>query len=499
MSRKLIRRLLRVLGERKRNQQRKHEQPGREQPGHEQRRSERAGDLPQAAEDTSPEHDPQDTPPSADSSRVRSTWDSVFRANMVSSTMLAFTPEAEKFHRFVLEPLGISIVRDGRLPTGLASLFSSGARHAAQHAHHPDSLCIDTEAVRLFLADYNHLLGIKATGHMLAASLQHFLLPRHSLPDGISSSAHHCYIQRWLRRSMPSDECCHYPPVLAPGYDVSVAATLYPPAPSLSYWLSLKNTSDFLTVHLGARLSTDRTFAAYLTVEYHHDENQRWNEVDRMAFARSVALYNRFRLREKALEQQGISIRDVHSMKDVQHFGITFSAQDTFTAWSFEPCSPLEPSATASASVVTQNVLASRLPISTKPGTKASESKAAAAELAGRAIRKIPTLAGAPSAPPPPPPEMPDLTVACHDSAWRGCRVNQVLFGSLLQEGSVGALAGWISQTHQWALESHAGAIFEDLGASEGLHRSMEGGGAGGGEKGVGVQGGPAVNPWASD
>ena len=107
--------------------------------------------------------------------------------------------------------------------------------------------------------------------------------------------------------------------------------------PDCTYWLSLQAFSHDYMVHVEeiVLVMKQRILSPYLTIEFKKDDASEQSAINQVAAAASLALYNRFLLRKRAMETLGMSWNKRY-VEVIKHYGITFMGS-RFDIWCTKP------------------------------------------------------------------------------------------------------------------------------------------------------------------
>lgn len=272
-----------------------------------------------------------DQPSLIDSAHSVGTPDSTF------TSRTNITPRSAKFTELVLHPRGIRVkdtnaivpsafahFKTNRPPEGYAKLeglcyntiWVTGSEDWVQSLSHEYT---ETKALGLCEEEFASL----AKEHFLRRSLRR-------VPD---SNDRQWRGERMLELVNPPKENTHWrkPPVLdeaKPGIDWS-----WDVRPDCAYWLSLKGFNPKYRFQIqNCAYVRDWITCPYFTVEFKRDGQSEDAAIAQVAAAGSMALYNRYKLREAAREAQPALKDDSH----IRHYALTFVGSK-FVFWAFEP------------------------------------------------------------------------------------------------------------------------------------------------------------------
>ncbi|KAF8847389.1 hypothetical protein BDZ45DRAFT_607536 [Acephala macrosclerotiorum] len=112
--------------------------------------------------------------------------------------------------------------------------------------------------------------------------------------------------------------------------------------PDASYWIPIDvfNERYQNLVEELAFVKYGKILCPYLSIEFKKDDSKDEKAESQIAVAASIALYNRYKLKEQRLRQKNKSWTEKH-LANVRHYGITFRAE-AFTVWCIRPNKPLD-------------------------------------------------------------------------------------------------------------------------------------------------------------
>ena len=107
--------------------------------------------------------------------------------------------------------------------------------------------------------------------------------------------------------------------------------------PDCSYWLSIRAFNPDYQSHIESLIHViyEESTCPYFTIEFKKDNQHEERAISQIAAAASLALYNRFLLRQKRLHKQG-QIWTQENTKVLRHYGLTMRGA-TYTVWCVKP------------------------------------------------------------------------------------------------------------------------------------------------------------------
>ena len=132
------------------------------------------------------------------------------------------------------------------------------------------------------------------------------------------------------------DNNWHPPPLVGdfpPGTDTAWHDYTFDLRPDCCYWLSLRAFNPAYMTQVGnhAHVVKKRITLPYMTIEFKKDDFDDVVAENQVAAASSVALYNRFRLKDKALRVSGMEWT-AQKLNFIQHYCITMKGS-TYAVW----------------------------------------------------------------------------------------------------------------------------------------------------------------------
>ena len=123
------------------------------------------------------------------------------------------------------------------------------------------------------------------------------------------------------------------PPVISDDFIEDYTHYEFDLRPDCTYWLSLQAFSHEYMIHVEEIVSVmkRRILSPYLTIEFKKDNSDEQSALNQVAAAASLALYNRFLLRKKAMVTLKRSWNKRH-IDVIKHYGITFMGSE-FNVW----------------------------------------------------------------------------------------------------------------------------------------------------------------------
>jgi len=111
--------------------------------------------------------------------------------------------------------------------------------------------------------------------------------------------------------------------------------------PDASYWIPIEifNNQYVNLVEELTFVKFTKIFCPYISIEFKKDDSKEEEAENQVAVAGSMALYNRFKLKEERLRKENKNWTGKHLI-NVRHYGITFRA-GAFTVWCIRPKKPL--------------------------------------------------------------------------------------------------------------------------------------------------------------
>jgi hypothetical protein len=112
--------------------------------------------------------------------------------------------------------------------------------------------------------------------------------------------------------------------------------------PDCAYWIPIE-VFNKQYIHLVKELTFakyGKIVCPYLSIEFKKDDAKEEKAENQIAVAASIALYNRFKLKERRLQEKKKNWTENH-LFSIKHYGITFRASK-FTIWCIRPTKPLD-------------------------------------------------------------------------------------------------------------------------------------------------------------
>ncbi len=144
--------------------------------------------------------------------------------------------------------------------------------------------------------------------------------------------------RRLIELEVNPEELWKSPPVLdvppAKDYNFDIR-------PDVSYWIPIEAFNEENTNYIEELVLVrhERFLCPYLTIQFKKEDPQDEEAENQIAIAGSIALYNRFLLKERRLRKKNQDWTDQH-LAPVKHYGITFSAEEV-GIWCIRPRPPL--------------------------------------------------------------------------------------------------------------------------------------------------------------
>ncbi|KAH7308402.1 hypothetical protein B0I35DRAFT_360900 [Stachybotrys elegans] len=263
--------------------------------------------------------------------------ESVGTPDSTLTSRTGITPRSAKFTDLVLLPRGIRINDTNAIvPSAFAhfgtSLPIEGYKKLEGLAHTDIWATGGDDWVRSLSNEYKEMKTLGLCEEEFASFAKEQLLrrARRSLPD---SDDRQWRGERMLQLVVPPKENAHWrkPPVL----DTTLPAVewSWDIRPDCAYWLSLKGFNPRYRFQIqNCAYVRDWITCPYFTVEFKRDGVSEDAAVAQVAAAGSIALYNRYRLREAAREARPDLGGDSH----IRHYTLTFVGSK-FVFWVLTP------------------------------------------------------------------------------------------------------------------------------------------------------------------
>lgn len=166
-------------------------------------------------------------------------------------------------------------------------------------------------------------------------SLEHLLKSEVRDPDAVPSRAWNT--KRMIQLVAKPERLWKSPPIIdtPPTKDYN-----FDVRPDCSYWIPIDVFNDRyqnLVMEL-TFVKYTKILCPYLSIEFKKDDSKQEKAESQVAVAGSIALYNRFKLKEKRLRRKNKNWTE-RRLANIRHYGITFRAE-AFTVWCIRPNKP---------------------------------------------------------------------------------------------------------------------------------------------------------------
>jgi hypothetical protein len=285
-----------------------------------------------------------------------------------------------------------------------------------------------------------------------------------------------------LKQSAPCEDAMHWycPPILDRNSAESEQRMTYN-RPDLTYWVLMTGFNEKYREKVRATTFTikSRITCPYFTIEFKNSADKKDEDVaiNQMINSGSIALYNRFKLREKALAvkaREGEKERDAdesakglwspEDLNGIAHYGLTFAAEN-FRVWIIEPHTP---SSIPTASTVSEHTTKADATSARSDDRRMNRQTSSRIQTRSKAPVSAGSNSSGGSAPsksprpcPLPHPNRPFSNTP--KSEWQGCTVRELAAGDCTKRSSVKVIVEWINEIHRWGMCVHAPSCENDV------------------------------------
>ncbi|KAK4994548.1 hypothetical protein LTR66_005437, partial [Elasticomyces elasticus] len=310
------------------------------------------------------------------------------------------------FEAMVLKPRGISLDSNS-IPVSAFNHFGRHSPKGDRPTHYRSIKGIESTTVSLtrdegfaldVIREYDSMNDYKVCGAEYAQYAVETLLKRevrnHRLP-----STRTWMTERMIQLVAKADTLWEQPPILNP--DVAWRRYAFDIRPDCFYWMSLQafNPDYRKTVEVLVFVKQTRILCPYLTIESKKVDSSALKARNQVAAAAAIALYNRWKLKERRLHTTGEPRSEKHTSV-LRHYGLTFTG-NVYEFWCITP----------------------------------NPSHASASQT---------------SSPPPPPTTLQSSNAPT--SNWTGCHMRRVQRNACDTIAGVRELVDWINEIHRWGL-----------------------------------------------
>ena len=262
------------------------------------------------------------------------------------------SPYNSDFVQSVLEPRKIKIFDQQQFPDTAYAHFGiprPETRHVA--AIDPtkklpeSSIWIDTTDtfVKRVTKRYTDMLSRKLCEAEFATYAKEKLLRRDDFADDEETDVREWRSERWVElvAKPEAKDTWVAPPIVEGPESISLISSSeysFDVRPDCSYWLSLKAFSQEYRSYVHQLIHTihKKFISPYLTIDFKRDLDAEVVVKNQVAAASSLALYNRFRLREQRLELTQKTWTKEDLIMDIRHYGLTMQGSQ-YEVWCITP------------------------------------------------------------------------------------------------------------------------------------------------------------------